>query len=146
MIGHSGSEPHGRHGGCGFRLEEHQGCTGRRGQPNGNPDPDRSAPANLRVPDIAGVETLSTDIANTSDVQRLRVPDIAGVETLRACWPHDGVAADLIRALKYGRVTAVVTVIAEELLVVAPARFHNRRSHLGAVYSATAPYPRIRPS
>lgn len=50
----------------------------------------------------------------------MQVPDIAGVDELRAGWRHDGEAADLVRALKYGRITATVTPIADRLASVAP--------------------------
>ena len=50
----------------------------------------------------------------------MQVPQIAGVDELRAGWGHEGEAADLVRALKYGRVTAMVTPIADRLASVAP--------------------------
>ena len=45
---------------------------------------------------------------------------IAGVDELRAGWHHEGEAADLVRTLKYGRVTAAVTPLADQLARVAP--------------------------
>ncbi len=48
---------------------------------------------------------------------------IEGVDALWAGWRHEGDAADLVRALKYGRVTAAVTPIADRMaLVLAEAR------------------------
>ncbi len=44
---------------------------------------------------------------------------IEGVDTLWAGWCHEGGAAELVRALKYGRVTAAVTPIADRLALVA---------------------------
>ncbi len=45
---------------------------------------------------------------------------IKGVDELAACWAHDGEAADIVRALKYGRMTSLVTPIAERLAPMAP--------------------------
>ena len=44
-----------------------------------------------------------------------QVPDVVGVDRLRACWVHEGAAADLVRALKYGRATVAVTAIADQM-------------------------------
>lgn len=44
----------------------------------------------------------------------------AGVDEIRACWLHEGEAADLIRGLKYGRVTTAVTEIACAMTMVIP--------------------------
>ena len=85
-----------------FSLEL-EGCAGMRGWSN------RQSDSSLRMLD-----------GRRSDFDGRCVPDIAGVEMLRVCWPHEGDAADLVRALKYGRMTAVVTVIVEELAAVAP--------------------------
>ena len=51
----------------------------------------------------------------------MQVPDIAGVDEVRAGWSHQGEAAELVRALKYGRVTAAVTPIADRMASVAAA-------------------------
>ena len=56
----------------------------------------------------------------------IHVPNIDGIEMLKVCWSHDGVAADLVRMLKYKRKTSVVTAIADEMAnitqpVAAPA-------------------------
>lgn len=48
---------------------------------------------------------------------------ISGLDDLRAGWAHEGLAADLVRELKYARVTAHVTPIADRLAVVAPSEF-----------------------
>ena len=40
---------------------------------------------------------------------------IEGVDTLWAGWCHEGTAAELVRSLKYGRVTAAVTPIADRM-------------------------------
>ena len=47
---------------------------------------------------------------------------IDGVDALWACWCHEGAAAELVRALKYGRKTAVVTPIADRMASVTSAR------------------------
>ena len=103
MTRYSDSGPHRRDkqdiSSLGLKPEEY---AERHAQSDGQPDVDRRWPDNQRMPD------------------NQRVPDIVGVEMLKVCWPHEGVAADLVRALKYGRVTAVVTTIAEELAAVAP--------------------------
>ena len=44
---------------------------------------------------------------------------IEGVDALWAGWCHEGAAAELVRALKYGRVTAAVTPIADRMALVA---------------------------
>jgi predicted amidophosphoribosyltransferase len=44
---------------------------------------------------------------------------IEGVDELWAGWCHEGAAAELVRALKYGRVTAAVTPIADRMALVA---------------------------
>ena len=46
---------------------------------------------------------------------------IEGVDALWAGWCHEGGAAELVRALKYGRVTAAVTPIADRMASVMPA-------------------------
>ena len=46
---------------------------------------------------------------------------IDGVDALWAGWCHEGAAAELVRALKYGRKTAVVTLIADRMASVASA-------------------------
>ena len=46
---------------------------------------------------------------------------ISGVDELAAAWPHEGEAAEVVRALKYGLVTAMVTPIADRLAAVAPS-------------------------
>ncbi len=45
---------------------------------------------------------------------------IEGVEAVAAGWVHEGSAADVVRALKYGRSTSVVTTIADRLALVVP--------------------------
>ena len=49
------------------------------------------------------------------------VSGVGGVEVVKACWLHEGKAADLIRRLKYRRDTAAVTAIADALAAIAPA-------------------------
>ena len=44
---------------------------------------------------------------------------IEGVDELWAGWCHEGAAAELVRALKYGRLTAAVTPIADRMALVA---------------------------
>ena len=46
---------------------------------------------------------------------------IEGVDELWAGWCHEGAAAELVRALKYGRVTAAVTPMADRMASVAPS-------------------------
>ena len=46
-------------------------------------------------------------------------PLIEGVDAVWAGWCHEGAAAELVRALKYGRVTAAVTPIADRMALVA---------------------------
>ncbi len=46
---------------------------------------------------------------------------IEGVDALWAGWCHEGGAAELVRAFKYGRVTAAVTPIADRMASVVPA-------------------------
>ena len=46
---------------------------------------------------------------------------IEGVDALWAGWCHEGGAAELVRSLKYGRVTAAVTPIADRMASVMPA-------------------------
>ena len=45
---------------------------------------------------------------------------VDGVDEARAGWAHEGAAADLVRELKYDRITARVTPIADRLAEVAP--------------------------
>ena len=45
----------------------------------------------------------------------MQTPLIEGVDALWAGWCHEGAAAELVRALKYGRVTAAVTPIADRM-------------------------------
>lgn len=47
--------------------------------------------------------------------------DRAGIVTVIAAWEHAGRAADLVRELKYGRATSVVTELASRLAELAPA-------------------------
>lgn len=60
-----------------------------------------------------------------------------GTIDVRACWAHEGMAADLVRELKYGRATAAVTPLADamarlvpavDLVTWAPASVERRRS------------------
>jgi predicted amidophosphoribosyltransferase len=60
-----------------------------------------------------------------------------GTIDVRACWPHEGQAAELVRELKYGRATAAVTPLADamaplapvvDLVTWAPASSERRRS------------------
>ena len=46
---------------------------------------------------------------------------IEGVDGMWAGWCHEGAAAELVRALKYGRATAAVTPIADRMASVASA-------------------------
>ena len=46
---------------------------------------------------------------------------IVGVDELRVGWRHEGEAAELVRALKYGRVTASVTPLADRMASVVGA-------------------------
>ena len=46
---------------------------------------------------------------------------IDGLDALWAGWCHEGAAAEMVRALKYGRVTAAVTPIADRMASVIPA-------------------------
>lgn len=55
-----------------------------------------------------------------TELQISYIPNIENLNTLRACWPHKGVAADLVRQLKYHRVTGVVTIIADALASITP--------------------------
>jgi predicted amidophosphoribosyltransferase len=47
-------------------------------------------------------------------------PVVPGLDQVVAAWVHSGQAATLVRSLKYGRATAVVTEIADELALIAP--------------------------
>jgi predicted amidophosphoribosyltransferase len=47
-------------------------------------------------------------------------PVVPGLDQVVAAWAHSGQAAALVRSLKYGRATAMVTEIADELAVIAP--------------------------
>ncbi|MEM7140782.1 MAG: hypothetical protein AAF548_07075 [Actinomycetota bacterium] len=49
------------------------------------------------------------------------VVNTAAIDRLVAVWPHAGDAADLVRELKYGRATTVVTELAEAMADRAPA-------------------------
>ena len=51
----------------------------------------------------------------------MQVPAIEGVDEMWSGWCHEGGAADLVRALKYRRVTAAVTPIADGMASVAGA-------------------------
>lgn len=48
-------------------------------------------------------------------------PMIDGVDEMWSGWCHEGDAADLVRALKYSRITAAVTPIADRMASVAAA-------------------------
>lgn len=48
-------------------------------------------------------------------------PVVPGLEQVVAAWAHSGEAAALVRSLKYGKVTAAVTEIADELAMIAPS-------------------------
>ena len=48
-------------------------------------------------------------------------PSIEGVDAVWVGWCHEGAAAELVRALKYGRETAAVTPIADRIASVASA-------------------------
>ena len=48
-------------------------------------------------------------------------PLIEGVDGMWSGWCHEGSAAELVRSLKYGRVTAAVTPIADRMAAVAAA-------------------------
>jgi len=50
-----------------------------------------------------------------------RVLDLDSDLAVIAAWPHSGVAADLVRELKYGRATGVVTELAGAMVTVAPS-------------------------
>ena len=51
----------------------------------------------------------------------MQVPAIEGVDEMWSGWCHEGGAADLVRALKYRRVTAAVTPIADGMASAAGA-------------------------
>ena len=51
----------------------------------------------------------------------MQVPAIEGVDEMWSGWCHEGGAADLVRALKYRRITAAVTPIADGMASVAGA-------------------------
>lgn len=48
------------------------------------------------------------------------VPSHPALDRLVAAWPHSAEPADLVRELKYGRATTVVTELAEGMAAVAP--------------------------
>ena len=50
----------------------------------------------------------------------VQVPNVEGIQILRACWPHEGDAAELVRQLKYHRITTGVTTIADAMAMIAP--------------------------
>ena len=49
------------------------------------------------------------------------VDSVDGVDALWVGWRHEGAAAELVRAFKYGRTTKLVTPIADRMAAVAPA-------------------------
>jgi predicted amidophosphoribosyltransferase len=51
----------------------------------------------------------------------MQEPCIAGVDEMWSGWCHEGGAAELVRALKYRRITAAVTPIADRMASVAAA-------------------------
>ena len=51
----------------------------------------------------------------------MQVPVIEGVDEMWAGWRHEGRAAEVVRALKYGRVTKLVTPLADRMVEAAPA-------------------------
>ncbi len=51
----------------------------------------------------------------------MRAVEVAGLDDFGACWVHAGEAAAMVRSLKYGRSTALVTTIAGRMAEVAPA-------------------------
>jgi predicted amidophosphoribosyltransferase len=51
--------------------------------------------------------------------EAIGLPSI-GIDAGLAAWPHTGRAAALVRELKYGRATAVVTELADRLAAIAP--------------------------
>ena len=51
----------------------------------------------------------------------MRSPIIEGVDELWSGWCHEGGAAELVRALKYGRITSAVTPIADRMASVVAA-------------------------
>lgn len=50
----------------------------------------------------------------------MQEPRIDGIDEMWAGWRHEGEAAELVRALKYGRITAAVTPIADRMASAIP--------------------------
>jgi len=67
-----------------------------------------------------GEETIGEEAIGEETIG-VDAPVIDGVDELRACWVHEGEGAELVRALKYGRVTALVTAIADAMAQIAPS-------------------------
>lgn len=72
----------------------------------------------IEVHQNSSIQTPNTTPAQIPEVTLIETPDIIGVDSLNVCWTHEGEAADLVRALKYKRTTAVVTAIADEMVRV----------------------------
>lgn len=51
----------------------------------------------------------------------MQAPLLEGVDQMWAGWCHEGRAADWVRAFKYGRITKLVTPIADRMAAAAPA-------------------------
>ena len=54
------------------------------------------------------------------EIEKLEAPPDAAIDRLVAVWPHAGEPAGLVRELKYGRATSVVTELAEAMAAKAP--------------------------
>ena len=68
--------------------------------------------------EVAGLDGFETARLRTAAAGAV---EVAGLDAFAACWIHAGEAAALVRSLKYGRSTALVTLIATRMAAVAPA-------------------------
>lgn len=92
------------------------------------------------------IQTYNTTLIETPNTTPIQTPDIVGVDSLSVCWTHEGEAADLVRALKYKRVTAVVTTIADEMVRVtrSTAKEPNQQINLVTWVPCTSKHRRDR--
>ncbi len=82
------------------------------------------------MPDDRAVLDTNLEISDTnSEISHgFSSCPIAGLDTLWVAWHHEGDAAELVRALKYGRLTAAVTPITDRMAQVVGASQAARAS------------------
>ena len=83
---------------------------------------DASGSARLTAAGAGAVEVAGLDGFGTARLTAAAAGavEVAGLDDFAACWIHAGQAAALVRSLKYGRSTALVTLIATRMAAVAP--------------------------